>query len=129
MFLFFIFNFINIEDNIVFDKKSYDQQRISPRPCFGNMEFSHWTTEINDTLQDYDLKNPIYSGFSLRPDKKIHGADLERFTWEIQLDTLFFLSESETYKYILEGCPPRFTIVYFDSIYNNYKRLETYAMF
>ena len=129
LFLYFIFNFITREKNIVFNEGLYDQQRIKPRPCFANMEGSYWSCKINDTLRDYDLRNPIFCNFSLRARKKIQGDYPKGSTWKIEGDTLFILSKSNTYKYILEGCPPKCTIIYFDSIDNNYKRQEMYAMF
>lgn len=136
LFLYFIFNFISREENIVFDEGLYDQQRMRPRPCFANMEGSHWSNRgnsrrNNDTLRDYDLRNPIYSNhFKLGHNKKISGGyPAAGSTWEIEADTLFIVSKSITYKYILEGCPPKCTIIYFDSIYNNYKRQDMYVLF
>jgi len=131
-----ILQFFNSEESSAFDKELYDQPQISPKQCFANMEFSYWSYKNNDTIHDYDLKNPIYSHFSLRPDKKISGGFPAvsggfpvKSTWEIEGDTLFILSKLITYKYILEGCPPKCTIIYFDSIYNDYKRLDMYVLF
>ena len=128
--LYFIFIFFTSEEKTVIDEELNVLQPIRPKSCFSNMVGSYWSYVYNDTLQDYDVKNPIYSVyFKLQNQKKIGGQYLKGATWEIEDDTLFIVFKSKSYRYKLEGCPPKFEVIYFDSIVNDYQRLEMRALY
>jgi len=95
----------------------------SVRPCLSNLEGTHWKIGSNLDSLNYSFR------FVLRRNKRVRGSSYPpESTWEIRGDTLFIGTNENKNKFILEGCPPKFTILVFDSLYNDYIRTQAYAL-